>query len=87
LEWKILLYFYDYFEYFTAIWYNVWPFGIICGHLLYCLHFGMFGPRKIWKPWSAVRAALAVWHSGHRVRLQNIRSRVRIPPGCKAFRS
>jgi hypothetical protein len=25
--------------------------------------------------------ALATWHSGHRVRLQNRRSRVRIPPG------
>jgi hypothetical protein len=31
--------------------------------------------------------ALAVWHSGHRVRLQNRRSRVRIPPGCKVFRA
>jgi hypothetical protein len=28
-------------------------------------------------------AALAAWHRGHRVRLQNRRSRVRIPPGCK----
>jgi hypothetical protein len=25
------------------------------------------------------------WQSGHRVRLQNIRSRFRIPPGCKVF--
>jgi hypothetical protein len=25
------------------------------------------------------------WRSGHRVRLQNRRSRVRIPPGCKVF--
>jgi hypothetical protein len=25
--------------------------------------------------------------NGHRVRLQNIRSQVRIPPGCKVFRS
>jgi hypothetical protein len=31
--------------------------------------------------------ALAAWLSGHRVRLQNRRSRVRIPPGCKVFRN
>jgi hypothetical protein len=35
--------------------------------------------------------ALTVWHSGHRVRLQNrrsrIRFRVRILPGCKVFRN
>jgi hypothetical protein len=29
--------------------------------------------------------ALAVWHSGHRVRLNNRRSRVRIPLGGKLF--
>jgi hypothetical protein len=29
--------------------------------------------------------ALAAWHSGHRVRHQNRRSQVRIPPGCKVF--
>jgi hypothetical protein len=25
----------DHLEYFLVIWYNVWPFGIVCGHLLY----------------------------------------------------
>jgi hypothetical protein len=45
--------FYDYLDYFTAIWYNFWPFGIVCGHLVYFLRFGMFGPRKIWQPFSA----------------------------------
>jgi hypothetical protein len=43
--------FYDHMEYFTAIWYN---FGllvyIVCGHLVYFLCLGMFGPRKIWQP-------------------------------------
>jgi hypothetical protein len=34
-----------------AICYNLWPFGIVCGHLLYFSQFGMFGPRKIWQPW------------------------------------
>jgi hypothetical protein len=28
---------------------------------------------------------MVAWHSGHRVHLQNIRSRVRIPPGCKVL--
>jgi hypothetical protein len=31
--------------------------------------------------------ALAAWHSDHHVHLQNRRSRVRIPPGCKVFRN
>jgi hypothetical protein len=39
--------FYDHLEYFTAIWYNLWPFGVVCGHLVYFSQFGMFVPRKI----------------------------------------
>jgi hypothetical protein len=27
--------FYVHFEYFMTIWYNLWPVGIVCGHLLY----------------------------------------------------
>jgi hypothetical protein len=42
--------FYDHLEYFTAIWYNLWLFGIVCGHLVYFLRFGKFGPRTIWQP-------------------------------------
>jgi hypothetical protein len=49
--------FYDHLEYFTAIWYNLWPFGIVGGHLLYFSQFGMFGPRKIWQPWRTVLVA------------------------------
>jgi hypothetical protein len=45
--------FYDHLEYFTAIWYK-WPFGIVCGHLVYFLRFGMFVTRKIWQPWSGL---------------------------------
>jgi hypothetical protein len=26
--------FYDQLEHFTAIWYNLWPFGIVCCHLV-----------------------------------------------------
>jgi hypothetical protein len=33
----------DHLEYFTAIWYNLWPFGIVCGHLVY---FSSFGSKK-----------------------------------------
>jgi hypothetical protein len=44
--------FYDHLEYFAAIWQHVWPFGIVCGQLVYFSRFGMFGPRKIWQPWS-----------------------------------
>jgi hypothetical protein len=42
--------FYDHLEYFSTIWYNLWPFGIVCGHLVYFSLFGMFGPRNIWQP-------------------------------------
>jgi hypothetical protein len=33
---------YDDLEYFMAVWYSLWPFGIVCGHLIYFSHFGMF---------------------------------------------
>jgi hypothetical protein len=42
--------FYHHLEYFKAIWYNLWPFGIVCGHQLHFPQSGMFGPRKIWQP-------------------------------------
>jgi hypothetical protein len=38
--------FYGHLEYFNAIWYILWPFGIVCGHLIYFSQFGMFEPRK-----------------------------------------
>jgi hypothetical protein len=31
--------FYDHLEHFTAIWYNLRPFGIVCGHLVYFQYF------------------------------------------------
>jgi hypothetical protein len=46
--------FYDHLEYFKVIWYNLWPFGTVCGHLLYYSQFGMFEPRKIWQPWCSM---------------------------------
>jgi hypothetical protein len=44
--------FYDHLLYFTAIWYNLLPFGIVCGHLVYFLLFGTFRPRKICQPYT-----------------------------------
>jgi hypothetical protein len=47
----MLVYFtYDHLEYFMTIWYNLWPFGIVCGHLLYFCLFGSFEQIKIWQP-------------------------------------
>jgi hypothetical protein len=54
LECKMLVY-------FMTIWNilrtfgicNLWPFGIVCGRLVYFVRFGMFGPRKFWQPLSA----------------------------------
>jgi hypothetical protein len=34
--------FYDHLEYFMAIWYNLWQFGLDCGPMVYLSHFGMF---------------------------------------------
>jgi hypothetical protein len=42
----------DHLENFMAIWYNLWLFGIICGHLWYFSRFDRFGQIKIWQPWS-----------------------------------
>jgi hypothetical protein len=51
LEWKMLVYFMTIWNmYFTAIWYALWLFGNVCGHLVYFSHFGIFGSRKIWQP-------------------------------------
>jgi hypothetical protein len=43
-EWKMLVY-------LMTIRYILRPFGIVCGHLVYFSHFGMFGLRKNWQPW------------------------------------
>jgi hypothetical protein len=42
--------FYDHLEYFLAIWYNLWTFGVVCGHLKYFSRVGMFGPKKSGNP-------------------------------------
>jgi hypothetical protein len=34
----------------TAIWYNLWPSDIVCGHLVYFSHFGMLEPIKSGNP-------------------------------------
>jgi hypothetical protein len=38
-------------KYFMTIRNILLPFGMVCGHLVYFLRFGMFGQRKIWQPW------------------------------------
>jgi hypothetical protein len=34
-QWKMLVFFYGQFVYFTAKWYILWPFGTFCGHLVH----------------------------------------------------
>jgi hypothetical protein len=48
---------YDHWEYFSVIWYNLLPVGIVCGHLVYFSRFGTFVPRKIWQPWSSAASS------------------------------
>jgi hypothetical protein len=81
--------FYDHLEYFTAIWnilrpfgrVYIWPFDIVCGHLVYFSHFGMFAPIKIWQPCRVARFFLVLdtktginvpnehrmYHNGHKI--------------------
>jgi hypothetical protein len=47
--------FYVHLDYFMSIWYNLWPFGVVCGHLLIFSQFGMFEPRKIWQHWKLLQ--------------------------------
>jgi hypothetical protein len=42
--------FYDHLEYFMAIWYNLWPFGTVCGHLLYFPNLVCFDQVKSGNP-------------------------------------
>jgi hypothetical protein len=39
---KNVVIFLDHLEYFTATWYNLWPFGIVCGR------FGTFFPVLVY---------------------------------------
>jgi hypothetical protein len=49
LELKMWVYFTTIWNIYS-IWYNLWPFGIVCGDLVNFSHFGIFGRRKIWQP-------------------------------------
>jgi hypothetical protein len=42
--------FYVHLVYFTAIWYNLWPFGIFVGYLVQFPPFWQVVPRKIRQP-------------------------------------
>jgi hypothetical protein len=42
--------FYDHLQYSNVIWYVLWRFGIVCGHLVHFPPFGMLEARKIWQP-------------------------------------
>jgi hypothetical protein len=52
--------FYGHLVDFMVMWYNVWPFGVVCGPLVYFPRFGMFGPRKLWQPWFEFLPGLSV---------------------------
>jgi hypothetical protein len=42
--------FYGYFEYFTAIWYNLLSFGIFCGRMVILPRFAMLYQEKSGNP-------------------------------------
>jgi hypothetical protein len=43
---------YGLFGYFVAIWYTLWPFGILYGYLVHCSLFGMLYQEKSGNPAS-----------------------------------
>jgi hypothetical protein len=54
--------FYCHLVYFTAIWYILLPFHIVCsrsvvfcGNVVYFSPFWYVAPRKIWQPWSSTK--------------------------------
>jgi hypothetical protein len=42
--------FYGHLEYFMAIWYNLWPVGIVCGHLLFFPNLECLGKENSGNP-------------------------------------
>jgi sugar phosphate permease len=42
--------FYGYLVNSKVIWYILWPFGTVVGHLVYFPRFGIM-LKKIWQPW------------------------------------
>jgi hypothetical protein len=75
--------------------YVVWKFNTICPMNSqvnckakvekYVKEATMYGRKKLEQ--MSRKNALAAWHCVHRVHLQDRRSRVRIPPGCKVVMS
>jgi hypothetical protein len=62
LQWKILVY-------FTAIWYILWPFGILYGHLVYCMvnwyilwPFGIFYGHLVCFTYGRLVYFMAIWY-------------------------
>jgi hypothetical protein len=46
---NVVIFYYHFYGH-IYIWYNLQPFDIVCGHLVYLFYFVMLGPRKIWQP-------------------------------------
>jgi hypothetical protein len=74
LWWENVDIFYNRLEYFMAILYNSWPFGIVCGILLYFYQFDMFGPREIWQPWC-LSFYIDIWSQSYDRELQRQRGK------------
>jgi hypothetical protein len=43
-----------------------------------------FQMKLLWNI-NSIMQCFVTWHWGHRVRIENRRSQLRIPPGCKVF--
>jgi hypothetical protein len=46
--------FYHHLEYFSVSWYNLWPFGIVCGHLIFFPVLVCLGQEKSGNPDATV---------------------------------
>jgi hypothetical protein len=52
--------FYDHLVYYTATGNILWPFGILCGHLVYFPPFWYFVRRKIWQRCFIVKSTIRI---------------------------
>jgi hypothetical protein len=68
---KNVVIFYDHLEYFLVIWNTLWPFGIVCGHLV---HFSRFWSVWTKKNLATLLLAKKTCHTTfkQRLKLQNI---------------
>jgi hypothetical protein len=69
--------FYVHLEYFTAMWYILWPFGIVSSYLAYFSPFWYIEARNIWQPCVERLEPFGIDFEGNQIRL------IKVVQDCK----